>query len=296
MKKILVVATLLLTFEAFAQSPVAGILNRFTDPEKGKVVFIEKGSRAIGIRGGYRYLSANGYAEGDGFSVLSMLNLGDGTLHAWNVAPKFFWFVADDLSLGFNVTYDGYRVDTDINLDFREIIPKLYENEYLNSLANVTLSSRHMDHHAWGLAFSTRKYLSFFGSRTFGVFGEGRLFVKYGQTYSIPRENGYGRYVFSRTGQAGLQFAIGLAVRLRDDSAITLSLPIFGVAWNGSWQDKVRAYPVKTGEKDASGNDIYETTFTQGGGKMSTVKASRSLEFMGIQLGYCHYIKPKKKG
>ena len=305
MKRILVFAAMLLSFEALAQSPMAGILNRFTDPDKGHVVFIEKGSRAMGIGGSYRNISTDGYTDGDGYTIISLLNVGDGRLQTWNVTPSASWFVADDISLGVNLTYNGYAADTDIRLDFRDILPNLYDYPEIfgegASAANVTLTARHMIHHAWGAAFAARKYMSFFGSKTFGIFGEGRVFVKYGNTYSNPRNKEYGKTRFSQSGQAGLQIAGGLAVRLRDNSAITISVPIIGVAWNGSWQDQTRTYKTpqrdENGNKvrDADGNILYETATVQGGGKMTSIKASRATDVLGIQFGYVHYIQPKKK-
>ena len=167
MKKIFIAALMLLGVEAFAQGPVSSVLNRFTDPEKGHVVFLEKGNRSMGISGNFYSFNAAGYTDGDGFSMLSLLNMGDGKVLAWDVAPRFSWFVADDLALGASILYNGYNADTDINLDFREVVPALYK--WLgdaSGVANVAISSRHMQHHNWGLAFTARKYLSFFGSKT----------------------------------------------------------------------------------------------------------------------------------
>ena len=305
MKRIVIAAFMLLGIEAFAQGPVMGILNRFSDPDKGKVVFIEKGSRAIGIKGGYRNFAADGYADGDGFSLLSMVNLGDCSLSMWSVTPKFYWFVADDFSLGVNVNYSGYNARTNINMDFRELFPVIYRlsEEYGvdNSIANVAISSRSMQHHAWGIGFSARKYVSFFGSKTFGIFGEARLIAKYGITNSTPLDSELGRFRFSQTAQVGIDLCGGLAVRLKEGSAITISLPLFGVAWNGSWQNQTRTFEVAQRDdegnpkKDADGNIQYKIASVPGGGKMSSIKASRSIELVGLQIGYCHYIKPKKK-
>lgn len=296
---------MLASAQAFAQTPVAGILNRFTDPDRGHVVFIEKGSRAIGIKGSYWSVSADGYADGDGYTIISLLNIGDGRLQTWSVTPKASWFVADDVSLGVNLMYSGYAADTDIRLDFRDWVPNLYDYPEVfgegATSANVTISARHMIHHSWGVAFAARKYLSFFGSRTFGIFGEGRLFVKYGNTYSYPANKEYGKTRFAQSGQAGIQLAGGLAVRLRDNSAITVSVPLFGVAWNGSWQNQTRTYlsPVRDDQNkkvvDENGEVVKEVKTVQGGGKMNNVKASRAVDVMGVQFGYCRYIEPKRK-
>ena len=306
MKRIIAAALFLVCAQAFAQSPVAGILNRFSDPEKGHVVFLEKGGRSIGISGNYYNFDASGYSDGDGFSVLSLLNIGDGKVNAWNVAPRISWFVADDLALGANLLYNGYVADTDVNLDFREVVPSLYKMlGDASGIANVAISSRHMVHHNWGLAFSARKYMSFFGSRTIGIFGEGRLFAKYGNTFSSPRNpQKLGKTRTSQTAQIGVDIAGGVAVRLRDNSAITISIPIIGLTWNGAWQDSVRQYEAVMKDadgntvKDADGNTMYEVVSVPGGGKMSYLRVSRAtnvMDLIGIQFGYTHYIQPKKR-
>lgn len=305
MKKTIVAALMLLSFQAFAQTPIAGILNRFTDPDKGRTVFVEKGNHAIGFSGNYYSFNADGYADGDGFSLLSLINMGDGVVHAWNVVPRLSWFVADDISIGANLLYSGYVADTNINLDFREILPSLYAWLDDSSIANVAISSRHMVHHNWGLAFSARKYISFFGSKTFGVFGEARLFAKYGNTFSCPRtEKQFGKTRVSQTAQAGIDIAGGLAVKLKDNSALTISVPIIGLTWNGAWQSSERRYEaIKKDEegnrmKNPDGTFITEEVVVPGGGKMSYLRVSRAtnvLDLIGIQIGYTHFIGPKPK-
>ncbi len=174
MKKILSLSLLLLSVSAFAQN---GLLDRFEDAQKGHTTFIPKGCRSIGITGSYRSFHVGGEQDNDGYSILSYLNIGDGMLRRWDIAPSFNLFVADDLSLGLRLDYNGYAVDSDLKLDFREL---------LGEDANFTITSRHMAHNAWGASFVARKYLSFFGSKTFGVFGEGRLYGNYGITTSFP--------------------------------------------------------------------------------------------------------------
>ena len=91
MKRILCIAFILLSFHAFAQNngSVGGILNRFTDPDKGHTVFIEKGHRALGISGSYRSFSAAGDGAGGGYAILSFLNIGDGKLALYEATPSF---------------------------------------------------------------------------------------------------------------------------------------------------------------------------------------------------------------
>ena len=288
MRNVLFFAGLLL---AGVTASAQGILDRYTDPEKGKVVFIRKGNHALGIAGGYRNFNVTGDASNNsGYAILSLLNIGEGSLHTWNVTPSISWFVADDLSLGLDLEYDGYTVDTDLNLDFRDIIP--IEAESLN----LKVSNRHMAHQAWGASFAVRKYMSFFGSNTFAVFGEGRLFTNYGETMSEPRE----RKMVNRDRESygfgvGVKLGGGLAVKLRDGSAITVSVPIFGVSWNATNQTKHSLIVHDAEAFEANPNDPEASTLTTSNARMTQLSASRNTDILGIKFGYVRYIEPRNK-
>lgn len=99
MKKLFVslsVTLLLSSTTVLAQGPIKNALDRFTDQEKGKTVFIEKGNRALGISGGYRSLTAGGEdaLSGDGYAILSLLNIGNGQFQTYSVSPSFSYFLA----------------------------------------------------------------------------------------------------------------------------------------------------------------------------------------------------------
>lgn len=289
MKKLVCVLAALLPLVASAQG-IGGILDRFKDPEKGNSVFISKGHWSWGINGGYRSFAAAGDGVGDGYSVLSLLNIGNGYLKMYNVSPNFSYFVADDLSLGLSLDYSGYAVDTDIRLDFRNIFdlegmfggfedPEDQDSlEDAAAALNVRISGRHMLRNAWGGSFKLRKYLSFFGSKTFAVFGEARLYGNYGQIESCPIDND-GIYVTgkartSRTIAAGLKLGGGLCIKLRDNSAFTISIPLVGATYQYTIQ-----------HKNNTGNDAH----------MASFNVSRELDYLAFQVGYVHYISPKKK-
>ena len=289
MKKLVCVLAALLPLVASAQG-IGGILDRFKDPEKGNSVFISKGHWSWGINGGYRSFAAAGDGVGDGYSVLSLLNIGNGYLKMYNVSPNFSYFVADDLSLGLSLDYSGYAVDTDIRLDFRNIFdlegmfggfedPEDQDSlEDAAAALNVRISGRHMLRNAWGGSFKLRKYLSFFGSKTFAVFGEARLYGNYGQIESCPIDND-GIYVTgkartSRSIAAGLKLGGGLCIKLRDNSAFTISIPLVGATYQYTIQ-----------HKNNTGNDAH----------MASFNVSRELDYLAFQVGYVHYISPKKK-
>ncbi|MCR4569623.1 MAG: hypothetical protein K5661_04400 [Bacteroidales bacterium] len=289
MKKLVCVLAALLPLVASAQG-IGGILDRFNEPGKGRTVFVSKGHWSWGINGGYRSFAAAGDGVGDGYSVLSLLNIGNGYLKMYNVSPNFSYFVADDLSLGLSLDYSGYAVDTDIRLDFRNIFdlegmfggfedPEDQDSlEDAAAALNVRISGRHMLRNAWGGSFKLRKYLSFFGSKTFAVFGEARLYGNYGQIESCPIDND-GIYVTgkartSRAIAAGLKLGGGLCIKLRDNSAFTISIPLVGATYQYTIQ-----------HKNNTGNDAH----------MASFNVSRELDYLALQVGYVHYISPKKR-
>lgn len=287
MKRLLTLAILLASVSGYAQ----GILDRFKDPEKGNVVFIEKGHHAFGISGGYRSFNAQGDADANaGYALFSLINVGDGRFQTWSVTPSFSWFPANDLSLGVSLDYDGYRLDTDLNLDFREILSTTSPD------LNVTISNRNILRNSLGASFVARKYMSFFGSRTFAVFGEGRLFGNYFYSSSMPRntEKAFRREKISDGIGIGAKLAAGLAVKLRDGSAITVSIPIFGVSWSGTNQTKTTIEMVDV--TDGSGNVIKtEPHTTTSKSFLHQFNASRNTDILGIQFGFVRYIEPKRK-
>ena len=286
-KSIIIVVAALVGLSANAQ----GLLDRFTDPEKGRTVFIEQGNHALGISGGYRSFRASGDEDANaGYAFLTLLNIGDGRLQTWGVTPSFSVFVADDVSIGLSLDYNGYLLDTDLNLDFRDIVSSV------NPSMNVKISNRHYLSHSVGASFVVRRYLSFFGSKTFGVFGEGRLFANYTYTTSSPRETKVAnRERMSRGFGVGVKLATGLAVKLRDGSALTLSVPIVGVGWNESTQIKNTLIIRDQAAYEANPNDPAATEVSESSAHLSSFNASRDLDFLGIKFGYVRYIEPKRK-
>ncbi|MBR1782533.1 MAG: hypothetical protein IJ753_09380 [Bacteroidales bacterium] len=286
MKKLFASTLLLVLFaQAQAQNVVDHFLNRFADPDRPRTAFLEKGGRGIGFSGAYRQFNVAGDNLGDGYAILSMLNIGEGRLHLWSVAPRVTWFVADDVSLGFSLVYSGYSVDTNLKIDAREMLgadPTDPDSESLN----FQISNRHMANHKGGININARRYLSFFGSKTFGVFAEGRLFGNYGVTTSNPiAEAGtqVTKLRVSNTFNLGLDIAGGLAVRF-GNNIFTASIPLVGVAWTHSHQNRYWTVEDENGSKA-----------TGGGAKLNQFKIARNIELLGLQVGYIRYIGPKNK-
>lgn len=282
MKKILTLAVAaLVSFSAFAQGPVTKYLERRFGGDDKSAVYVEKGRKSIGIKGGFRSFTASGdETTNAGYALLSLLNVGNGQVKVWNVAPRFSYFVADNLSVGVQLHYTGYSLDTDLNLDFRDILNS--DNEALN----VNISNRSMRHHTGGASLVMRRYVPLFGSKTFAVFGEGRLQGSYGITTSAPRDaKDVNRERMSHTYGISLNACGGLSYKLKDNTAITVSIPLFGVGYNHTVQNKTT---VSREIDEATGNQIERKINSTA--HLSEFSATRSLDFLGIQFGFARYL------
>ena len=289
-KQILMVVALVFTCATtFAQDPVTRYLEeRFDGSEDGKA-FVRKGSRSIGIKGGFRSFNASGdESTNTGYALLSMLNIGNGQLKVWNVSPSIQYFLSNDLSLGASLDYTGYAVSTDIRLDLRDIVNS--SNEELN----LTLSNRAIQHHALGLSLVMRKYVPLFGSKYVAVFGEGRFQTSYGATSNQPLDvKDYNRERLSGALSVSLKAGGGLAVKLKNNNAITVSIPLFGIGYSYTSQEKTTTTMQET--TDASGATVKVPVTEKSRSHMSNFNASRSLDLLGIQFGFVRFIEPKRR-
>ena len=287
MKKLLVFSVVaLLSTSAFAQDPITRYLEgRFGGPATH--TFIPKGSHAVGISGGYRSLDVVGDdATGAGYSLISLLNIGDGHLKIWNVSPSFSTFLADDLCLNVALHYNGYQVNTDLKLDFGNIVTTDDQGNVETESLNFAIYNRAMTHHVGGASIALRKYMPFFGSKTIAVFGEGRLQGTYGVTNSSPRNpTDANKERVSHSFGVALKACGGIAFKLQDNTAITVSIPIFGIAYDRTTQDRT------TTKTDNAGNPVTIKSRTH----MSSFNASRNVDLLGIQFGFVRYIEPKRK-
>ena len=289
-KQILMVVALVFTCATtFAQDPVTRYLEeRFDGSQDGKA-FVKKGSRSIGIKGGFRSFNASGdESTNTGYALLSMLNVGNGQLKVWNVSPSIQYFLSNDLSLGVSLDYTGYAVSTDIRLDLRDIVNS--SNEELN----LTLSNRAIQHHALGLSLVMRKYVPLFGSKYVAVFGEGRFQTSYGATSNQPLDvKDYNRERLSGALSVSLKAGGGLAVKLKNNNAITVSIPLFGIGYSYTSQEKTTTTMQET--TDASGATVKVPVTEKSRSHMSNFNASRSLDLLGIQFGFVRFIEPKRR-
>lgn len=288
MKKILTTAAILLAASCAtlsAQSIAQKFIDRYSDPDNPKAVFIGKGNYSTGFTASYHSFDASGEKAGDGYSILSLLNIGDGFLAKYDITLGASFFVADDISLGLSLDWGGYQLKSDLKLDFRDVVglgPEAAEDPDLAEalqLLNLQISSRDMVHNDWGTSLNLRKFISFFGSQTVAIFGEGRLYGNYGTTVSRPldKQTGLpatGKDRVSNSYTMGLKLGGGLCIKLRDNSALTLSVPVVGVSYSETNQ-----------HKEFTGNDARLRNFA----------ISRDLDYIAVKVGYTRFIQPKNR-
>ena len=175
-------------------------------------------------------------------------------------------------------------MDTDLRLDLRDVVHVTDEE------LNFTLSSRSVRHHAGGVSANIRKYVPLFGSKIFAVFGEGRLEGSYGVTINTPHQSkDYDKDRYSQVFGVALKACGGLAVKL-GDNALTISLPIFGVGYNHTIQNRTTTNNIKDDQGKVIDQEIVKSKT-----HLSKFNAARNLDLLGVQFGFVRYIKPKKK-
>ena len=74
------------------------------------------------------------------------------------------------------------------------------------------------------------------------------------------------------------------------DNALTVSIPLFGISYNYTLQDKTTTKNVT----DENGN-VVGTETMKSRTHMSSFNAARNLDLLGIQIGFTRYIEPKRK-
>ena len=145
-----------------------------------------------------------------------------------------------------------------------------------------------------GLSLVMRKYVPLFGSKYVAVFGEGRFQTSYGATSNQPLDvKDYNRERLSGALSVSLKAGGGLAVKLKNNNAITVSIPLFGIGYSYTSQEKTTTTMQET--TDASGATVKVPVTEKSRSHMSNFNASRSLDLLGIQFGFVRFIEPKRR-
>lgn len=176
-------------------------------------VYIEKGTRSIGLSFGYDSWTADGENGYDLFGIVKEL---EGNLTLGDVSASGAWFIKDNLSVGFRIGYTDTRVSFDSTL-----------------IATVELPDRNISRQTVNGAMTCRGYLPLFDGRILALFFEGRLSgsTGYNKSYRVTQNGKEGSY--SDIWSASLGLYPGISVFATQNISFEVQLPLLegGCQW-----------------------------------------------------------------
>jgi hypothetical protein len=191
-------------------------------------VFVPKGTIMAGLAGGFNSINAE-----DGGNVAGIITNADGNLTLCNVHGQVSWFVQNDIALGVRFGY----ADT------------AFDGNSLDVLDIVELTDRHLRREMFEASLSLRRYLSIFGSDTFGFYAEGRLTGGRGylKSYKYIERGKVGSY--SDIYSVNLGLYAGVCAFITDKFALELSLPLAsgGMEWSRQIESQENESAIKRG-------------------------------------------------
>jgi len=194
--------------------PVVGLFAQQRGMSNPNVVFIEKGTRSVGLTMGWNSWDTNG---DDGVNLIGIITGIKGNVNLFDIAAGGAWFVKDNLSVGLRVGFSNARVDVD-SIQF-------LGNEERN---------RHLIREVLKGSVTCRQYLPLFDGRIIALFFEGRLTGQTGfyKNYNRTAQGKEGAY--TSLGNVSLGFYPGVSVFATDRISFEFSLPLLegGYAWN----------------------------------------------------------------
>ena len=178
-----------------------------------QAVYIEKGTRSVGLSFGYDSWKADGENGYDLFGIVKEL---EGNLTLGDVSASGAWFIKDNLSVGFRIGYTDTRVSFDSTL-----------------IATVELPDRNISRQTVNGAMTCRGYLPLFDGRILALFFEGRLSgsTGYNKSYRVTQNGKEGSY--SDIWSASLGLYPGISVFATQNISFEVQLPLLegGCQW-----------------------------------------------------------------
>lgn len=178
-----------------------------------QAVYIEKGTRSVGLSFGYDSWKADGENGYDLFGIVKEL---EGNLTLGDVSASGAWFIKDNLSVGFRIGYTDTRVSFDSTL-----------------IATVELPDRNISRQTVNGALACRGYLPLFDGRILALFFEGRLSgsTGYNKSYRVTQNGKEGSYSDIWSASVGLY--PGISVFATQNISFEVQLPLLegGCQW-----------------------------------------------------------------
>ena len=178
-----------------------------------QAVYIEKGTKSVGLSFGYDSWQADGE---NGYDLLGIIKELEGSVTLGDVSVSGAWFIKDNLSVGLRIGY----TDTRVSFDSTQI-------------ATVELSDRNISKQTVNGALTCRGYLPLFDGRILALFFEGRLSgsTGYNKSYRQTENGKEGSYTDIRSVSLGLY--PGVSFFATDNISFEVQLPLLegGCQW-----------------------------------------------------------------
>ena len=181
------------------------------DRETGSLrsVYIEKGTFAASLSGGYNQLGASGLDDATQYSLFGLIENVKGDLTVYDVHAGLSWFFADNFAAVFRVGYSSL----DVNLDS-------------SSILNTEINNKHITRPRLTVAAGSRAYLPLFNSKVVAMFCEGRLTGSLGSSKSYADSERGKEGTYNDINQFALGFYPGVSMFLTNNLAVEVSLPM----------------------------------------------------------------------
>lgn len=200
------ITLILLAVCCSAVAQTRGMANR-------QAVYIEKGTRSVGLLFGYDSWRADGE---NGYDLLGMIKELEGNVTMGDVSASGSWFIKDNMSVGLRIGYTDTRVSFDSTL-----------------IASIELPGRNISRQTVNAALTCRGYLPLFDGRIMALFFEGRVSgsTGYNKSYRVTENGKEGSY--SDIWNASLGLYPGVSVFVTDNISFEVQLPLVegGCQW-----------------------------------------------------------------
>lgn len=238
-------------FGSFAGQAQSGFSRGFEGQNK---VFIPARSFGMGLSASYKKYTLG---EDDGFTLLSD-HIGGlrGSYITSGISPSLEYFLKDNLSLITRFNYNNLTV----NLD--------QANLALSEDLGVDIVDQHFRRQSYELAFGSRVYVPFMGSKIFGWFVETSLNGSYIQSkiYSIQEELKQG--VYNDKWKVAMKIEPGVCFFVHDNFDFEVQVGLIDLNWQQTQQKE---------------NQVYSSTSSGWGGSLN-------IDLLAIRFGAHFYL------
>ena len=181
-----------------------------------QAVYIEKGTKSVGLSFGYDSWRASG---NDGVQLLAVLSGIRGDVSMADVSANAAWFFKDNLSVGVRLGYNDLRLQVD-SLEF----------------ASAELKNRNYKKQAFNGSVTCRGYLPLFDGKVLAMFAEGRLSGQNGYVKSYENTDRGKEGTYADVYELSFGLYPGVSVYVTEHVSFEVLLPLLETGYY--WQDQ----------------------------------------------------------